>query len=129
VEPHYFYDCILSLSQCGSELVGPMLVCAQAAKGPGTVDPATWKSLIGRGTKEMKVHKLQNLGWRGASVVRSTSCSSRGRGLSSQRSHVLAHNCNTLVPGDLMPSSGPQEHLVHKWFTDTHSCKTPMYIK
>lgn len=33
------------------------------------------------------------------------------------------------VPQDLTPSSDLLEHQALEWFTDTHACKTPIYIQ
>lgn len=44
------------------------------------------------------------------------------------RTHMVAHML-TLVPGDLMFSSGVYRPQVHKWYIYMHISKTLIYIK
>lgn len=53
-------------------------------------------------------------GWRDVSTLKSTGCSPRGPGLSSQHPHSNSRLSATPVPGDLMPSPGLCGHRIHR---------------
>lgn len=53
----------------------------------------------------------KSLGWKDSSVVKSTDCSCRGPGFSSQYPQMSV----TPVPRDLVPSAGLHRHQAHKW--------------
>ena len=61
---------------------------------------------------------------RNGSVIKSTCCSRRGLGFDFQQTHGSSHLPVTLVPGNLMPSSGLHgllnAHRPHA-YTDTHT--------
>ena len=60
---------------------------------------------------------------RDCSVVRCTGCSSRGPRFDSQHPHDGSQPSVTLVPGDLMPSSGIQGTTC-TWYPEIHKGKT-----
>lgn len=68
-------------------------------------------------------HYIKGSVWNG-SVIKSTCCSRRGLGFDFQQTHGSSHLPVTLVPGNLMPSSGLHgllnAHRPHA-YTDTHT--------
>lgn len=64
-------------------------------------------------------------GWRDGFVIKSTDCSSRSPGFSSQQPDDSSQPYVFPVPGDMKPSSGLLSHQTHMWCSDIHSGKTP----
>lgn len=80
-------------------------------------------------------YNLLERGWRVSSRVKSTCCSYKGPGLGFQHPHGLSQASITLVPGDLMYSSGflvlwaPGMYTVHihTFEQNTHTCQIEKY--
>ena len=64
-------------------------------------------------------------GWSDASVIESTSCSSRGPGFESQN---IYDTLQLPVPEDLMPSTDCPGHLAYTWYTHMYKGKTYIHI-
>lgn len=62
-------------------------------------------------------------------VVKSTGCSFRGPGFSSQPTHVGSQLSAAPIPGYAMSSSGHCRHKAHRGYTDIYTSKTATHIK
>jgi hypothetical protein len=63
--------------------------------------------------------------WREGSVVKSTGCSSRGLGFSSQNPRGVSEPLATSITGNQMPSPRLLGPLASTWYTHTHAGQTP----
>lgn len=62
------------------------------------------------------------MGWRNGSVVKSTSCNSRGPTSNFQYPHGSSQlSFVTLFPDNLMPFSSLHKHQAYIWFTEKHN--------